>query len=94
MDPLLGYLLYRAVKEASPLFSFPSMSATFMLFFLWLIFTKTVKLMPYFFQYPSDLKYLPILFAFGYFHSGVFLYTFFTLHRVSRSYLCCTISPG
>ena len=83
MDPLLGYLLYRAVETAGPASFFPSMTTAFMLFLIWLAFSKTVKFIPYFYRYPSDLKFLPILYAFCYFHSFIYLYTLFTLHKVS-----------
>ena len=83
MDPLLGFFLYRTVKEAGPQSCLPGMFTTFALFFLWLAFTKTVKFVPYFYRYPSDLKFLPLLYAFGYFHSLITLYTLCTLHKVS-----------
>lgn len=85
MDPLLGYLLYHAVEAAGPQSMFPTMSTTFMIFLLWLAFTKTVKFVDYFYRYPSDLKYVPILYTFGYFHSFITLYTLCTLHKVSHS---------
>jgi len=83
MDPLLGYLLYHAVKAAGSESYFPSMFTTFVFFFLWLIFTKTIKLVPYFYRYPGDLKMLPVLYAFGYFQSLITIYTLLTLHKVS-----------
>ena len=51
----------------------------------WLLFTKTVKLFPYFYAYPQDLIYLPIQIGFGYVHGLIKLYSLLTLHRTSWS---------
>lgn len=52
------------------------------MFAIWLVFTKTVKLWPHFYRYPSDLQFLPGQIAFGYFHGLIKLYTLLTLHKV------------
>ncbi|KAL8917392.1 MAG: hypothetical protein Q9172_005877 [Xanthocarpia lactea] len=57
------------------------MSTSLGLFLLWVAFTKTVKSVGHFRQYPADLKFLPLLYVFSYLHSFIFLYSFFTLHK-------------
>ncbi len=85
MDPLLGYSLFRAIQASGPDSYFPSMSTSLLLFLLWVAFTKTVKSVGHFRQYPADLKFLPLLYVFSYLHSFIFLYSLFTLHKVSHS---------
>ncbi|KAL8806217.1 MAG: hypothetical protein Q9182_001492 [Xanthomendoza sp. 2 TL-2023] len=85
LDSLLGFLLYNAIKAAPQSSRCPSVSICFQLFFLWLAFTKTIKFVAYFRQYPSDLRFLPILYAFSYLHGSIYLYTLFTLHRTNWS---------
>lgn len=55
----------------------------FTAFFLWLLFTKTVKLWPHFYRHPDQMKFIPLLIAFGYFHSFLKMYCLLTLHKVS-----------
>ncbi|KAL8911770.1 MAG: hypothetical protein Q9171_003103 [Xanthocarpia ochracea] len=62
MDPLLGYSLFRAIEASGPDSCFPSISASLVLFLLWVAFTKTVKSVGHFRQYPADLKFLPLFF--------------------------------
>ena len=83
MDFLLSWLLYRAVETAGPESGFPTMQTAFVVFLSWLLFSKVVKFIPYFRQYPSDLKFVPVLVGFGYFHGLIYLYTLLTLHKVS-----------
>lgn len=84
-DGLLGYILYRSVlgTPADQMIVAPSTVCT--AFFLWLLFTKTVKLWPHFYRHPDQMKFIPILVLFGYFHSLVKLYCLLTLHKVSES---------
>lgn len=48
---------------------------------LWILFTKTVKLVPHFCRYPQDLVFLPISIAFGYLHGVLNIYALFTLKK-------------
>lgn len=84
MDPLLYYLLYHSTNEVQFLLPQVPMSlpAILALFTLWLLFTKIVKLLPYFWRYPMDLKFFPALIAFGYFFGLIKLYALLTLHKV------------
>ncbi len=52
-------------------------------FVLWLVFTKTIKLLPHFYRYPGDVKFIPLVIAFGYFHGLIKVYSLMTLHHVS-----------
>ncbi|KAL8669444.1 MAG: hypothetical protein Q9168_005961 [Polycauliona sp. 1 TL-2023] len=81
MDSLLGYTLYRAVEDLGSRFPMPDAVTCLLLFFLWIIFTKTVKFLGYFRRHPTDLKFLPILYAFSYFHGLIYLYSLMTLHK-------------
>lgn len=56
----------------------------FMVFGLWLLFTKTVKLWPYFWCHPEDLKYLHVIVLFGYFFSLIKFYSLLTVHKVGK----------
>ena len=82
MDPLLGYMLYRVFEDSQKHSIIPSMSVSGVLFFCWVIFTKTVKFIGHFRRYPADLKFLPILYVFSYLHGFIYLYSLVTLHRV------------
>ena len=33
------------------------------------LFSKSIKLVPYFFRNPQDMRYLPVSILFGYFHN-------------------------
>lgn len=82
-DGLLGYLLYQSVKSTPNDALIVDPLTAFLLFFMWLLFTKTVKLLPYFWRYPSDIKFLPVSILFGYLHGFLKLYTLVTVHKVS-----------
>ena len=53
------------------------------MFAVWLLFTKTVKLWPYFCEHPEDLTMLPAQIIFGYVHGVIKLYTLVTLHKTT-----------
>lgn len=72
-DSLLVYLLYKATQSYQWI----------LVLALWMVFTKTVKLLPHFFLYPQDLIYLPVSILFGYFHGVIKLYALCTLDDVS-----------
>lgn len=79
MDSLLAYLLYRSAQSMMP----ESMRLAMTVFVLWLLFTKTVKLLPHFYRYPGDIKFIPLVIGFGYFHGLIKAYSLMTLHHVS-----------
>ena len=54
-------------------------SLCWILFLVWLIFTKIVRMIPYFRRYPQDMVHIPSLIAFGYFHSLLNIYCLCTL---------------
>jgi hypothetical protein len=41
---------------------------------LWILGSKMVKIAPHFWDHPSDLVWLPVYFAYAYFHSLVKIY--------------------
>ncbi|KAL8970126.1 MAG: hypothetical protein Q9183_001665, partial [Haloplaca sp. 2 TL-2023] len=84
-DYLLAYLLFHAYTNGPPLVpNFPeTRSRAFILFIIWIIFARTVKLWPHLFRHPEDFKYLPAHFAFCYFHGLIKLYAFLTIDKTS-----------
>lgn len=84
-DSLLGYTLYKSILStpADQLIMAPS--TAFATFLLWLLFSKTVKLWPHFYRHPNQIKFIPVLVLFGYFHGLLKLYCLLTLHQVSAS---------
>ena len=52
------------------------------IFGLWLMFTKTVKLVPHLMRYPWDIIYLPASIAFSYAHGIINLIALASLHKV------------
>ena len=83
MDSTLAYLLYRALETSQLHCHGLSPSTGLFIFGVWLLFTKTVKLWPYFYEHPGDLTMLPAQIIFGYLHGLIKLYTLFTLHRTT-----------
>ncbi|KAI9863715.1 MAG: hypothetical protein M1830_006147 [Pleopsidium flavum] len=47
---------------------------------LWLVFTKSVKLLPHFYRYPTDVRFIPVAIIFGYLHGFIKIYALFTLN--------------
>lgn len=85
VDGALTYLLYHILEAAQPNFLGLSTSMGLYIWAAWLLFTKSVKLFPYFYEYPQDLKYLPVQIIFGYLHGLIKLYTLLTLHKTTWS---------
>ena len=83
IDGALVYLLYHTLEALQPNVLGLSTSMGLYIFAIWLLFTKTVKLWPYFNEYPQDLKYLPVQILFGYLHGLIKLYTLLTLHKTT-----------
>lgn len=52
-------------------------------FALWILFTKTIKLIPHFWNYPSDLRFVPVSIAFSYLHGLINLYALCTLNTTT-----------
>ncbi|KAI4114629.1 MAG: hypothetical protein LQ338_007977, partial [Usnochroma carphineum] len=81
---ILSYFLFHAYDQGRPSPMFPPTRMTaFALFAIWMVFAKTVKLLPHFFQYPSDLKFLPAMYAFCYFHGLIKIYALLTIHKTT-----------
>ena len=78
MDSLLAYLLYHATQPMLP----NCIGSVMTVFAMWLLFTKIVKLLPHFYRYPNDIKFIPIIILFGYFHGLIKIYALLTLHKV------------
>ncbi|EPS37557.1 hypothetical protein H072_8737 [Dactylellina haptotyla CBS 200.50] len=74
----LLYLLYKATAYDTVL-----QQQCMVAQFIWLLFTKVVKLLPHFWRYPSDIRYLPISILFGYFHGFIKYYALFTLNETA-----------
>lgn len=75
----MAYLLYRTAQSIMPENTRLAMTA----FTLWLVFTKSVKLLPHFYRYPGDNKFIPLGIAFNYFYGLIKVYSLMTLHHVS-----------
>ncbi|KAI8952129.1 putative polysaccharide synthase Cps1 [Xylaria longipes] len=76
VDGLLFWLVSSALANASSgtaQCAYASLGA-------WILFTKLVKLIPHFWKYPSDMKFIPLSVMFSYFHGLLNLYSLFTLH--------------
>lgn len=83
-EALLGYLLFHAYDNGQPFSMFPATRLmAFIILAIWILFTKTVKLWPHFSRYPEDLKFLPAMIAFSYFHGLIKIHCFMTLHKTT-----------
>ncbi|KAI1170095.1 putative polysaccharide synthase Cps1 [Nemania sp. FL0916] len=75
VDGLLFYTLSYALSNAS----WHTACLAYAALGSWIIFTKLVKLIPHFWKYPSDMKFIPHSIAFSYFHGIINLYSLWTL---------------
>lgn len=82
-DSFLGYLVWRSFVSTSSEKSIIAPFTALMVFVFWLLFTKVVKLIPHFGRYPQDMRFIPALIIFGYFHGLIKVYALMTLYRVS-----------
>lgn len=82
IDPLLLFSCWWATAELKPSTRYAILWAEIIFMFC---FTKVVKLVGLFRRNPSDIIYLPVSVAFGYFHGLVKLYALFTLKKVGQS---------
>ena len=78
IDGLLLYSLHRACL-GEPLITYRTLMS---MFAGWLLFTKTIKLIPHFLRHPTDLRFLPVSLIFGYLHGFINIYALMTLHVV------------
>lgn len=85
-DPLIWYCLTRWLNEELLDTRASDKVIAQGLFFLWLAFSKTVKLWGHFRQHPSDLKYVPLEILFGYFHGLIKIAALLTIHTVKFAY--------
>src|ERR1700683_5474904 len=61
-------------------------------YFVWLLCTRTFKLLPHLWHRPQDIIYVPAFILFGYYFAIMKVYALCTLHEVrSLSYFC--VSP-
>ena len=80
-DSGLLYLAYRATEE----WNWQAQALAIAALILWMILSKTLKLLGHLCRFPRDFWLLPTSIGFGYFHGLIKCYAFFTLHVVSRS---------
>ena len=74
-DAFILVLVYNAATSLLPQY----VPVVISLHLLFLVFTKVVKLIPHFYRYPSDLRYLPAHFLFGYVHGFIKVYALLTI---------------
>lgn len=79
MDPFIPFALWKATANFDPTTRQNLVIAQLVFVFG---FTKIVKLWGLFRRNPSDILYLPLSIAFGYFHGLIKLYALFTLNMV------------
>lgn len=72
-DSFHAFLLYSAVGGTQ------YAVASYVAFGLWVFFTKILKLIPHFCQYPSDLKFIPGMIGFSYLHGFLNIYAAMTM---------------
>lgn len=75
VDGLLFFCLWLALRTASSTtaaLAYTGLGA-------WIFFTKLVKLIPHFYKYPSDMKFIPLSILFSYLHGFINLYGIWTL---------------
>lgn len=51
-------------------------------YLLWLLATRTAKLLPHLWDRPQDVIYVPAFILFGYYFAIMKIYALFTLHEV------------
>jgi cellulose synthase/poly-beta-1,6-N-acetylglucosamine synthase-like glycosyltransferase len=79
IDIGFAYLLSKILALCSP----DTQSLCWILFFVWLLFTKMVRMIPHFCRYPQDMVHIPMLIAFAYFHSLLNIYALCTLTQTA-----------
>lgn len=80
MDLFMIFSSYQASYAWSP----EHRTTLFICLLVWIfLFSKTVKLWDHFLRYPTDVVFIPVYIAFGYFHGLIKLWGLFTLSEVS-----------
>jgi cellulose synthase/poly-beta-1,6-N-acetylglucosamine synthase-like glycosyltransferase len=79
IDIGFAYLLSKILAPCSP----ETQSLCWALFLAWVLFTKMVRMIPYFCRHPQDMVHIPMLIAFGYFHSLLNIYALCTLTQTA-----------
>jgi len=80
---LVGPVLvaYLAVQSARGNYHLPVWNIVIS-YLIWLMSTRTVKLLPHLWNRPQDIIHVPAFIAFGYYFAIMKLYALFTLHEV------------
>ena len=79
MDGLMAWLLFKATNQVPEWTTISVMIG----FAIWLVFAKIVKLVPHFYRYPMDIRFIPVAVVFGYLHGFIKIYALLTLNVVS-----------
>jgi cellulose synthase/poly-beta-1,6-N-acetylglucosamine synthase-like glycosyltransferase len=79
IDIGFAWLLSKILAPCSP----ETQSLCWILFLVWVFFTKIVRLIPHFWRHPVDMVHIPFLIAFGYFHSLLNIYALCTLTQTA-----------
>ena len=53
-------------------------------YLVWLLLTRTAKLMPHLWHRPADIIHVPAFILFGYYFAIMKIYALFTLHEVCK----------
>ncbi|CAK4031948.1 glycosyltransferase family 2 [Lecanosticta acicola] len=76
-EGLLFGLLSMALRNASS----TAASHAYAALCAWIFFTKNLKMIPYFLRHPADMKWIPVLVAFSYFHGLMNVYAAFSMQQ-------------
>jgi cellulose synthase/poly-beta-1,6-N-acetylglucosamine synthase-like glycosyltransferase len=79
MDLGFAYLLSLILAPYSP----EARKLCWIFFLVFMLFTKTVRMIPYFLRHPTDMVHIPMLIAFGWFHSLLNIYCLCTLTQTA-----------
>ncbi|KAI9819993.1 MAG: hypothetical protein M1827_006564 [Pycnora praestabilis] len=77
MDGTLAYLLYKAIQSNASV----ETTTIMMVFALWVVFSKTIKLLPHLYRYPLDVRFIPGQVLFAYLHGIVEIYAAVTFNK-------------
>ncbi|GAB7339522.1 hypothetical protein MBLNU457_6136t3 [Dothideomycetes sp. NU457] len=87
VDGILVYALYCALNpgtstgESWSPYSGTTRVVAYLVFALWVFFTKLVKLIPHFVRHPADLKFIPVSIVFSYAHGLINIYALLTTYK-------------
>lgn len=79
VDGLIFWLLHRSII-GSTILDYNLCMGTFI---IWVMLTKTIKLMSHFSRHPKDVVYLPLALAFSYMHGLVNIYALCTTYKTT-----------